>query len=111
MQLSVTQAKEIVLRPAGRLDASFGLELEHRLQALISAGQTVRLLVSLEALESIDSDGLMTLIEAFRLAQRHNQLLRFCAIPPELRIVFELTQLDRVFFAEDIEPQGLPLAA
>ena len=45
--------------------------------------------------EFIDSAGLMAIVSAFRLAQRLNKKLSVCCLSPSVRIIFELTQLDR----------------
>ena len=45
----------------------------------------------------MDSAGLMALIEAFRLAQELEKELSICSVAPSVRMIFELTQLDRVF--------------
>jgi len=41
-------------------------------------------------------EGLMALVTAFRLAQSQEKSFNICSIPPSVKIIFELTQLDRV---------------
>ncbi|NJR69733.1 MAG: STAS domain-containing protein [Synechococcales cyanobacterium CRU_2_2] len=116
MQFSLLSSATMMLRPSGHLDANYGLELEHRLAILVVNHSNRNLVLNLEAVESIDSAGLMTLVSAFRLAQRHNLALQLYAVPPSLKIVLELSQLDRVFSIHDAlheEPVAvaLPIAA
>lgn len=47
--------------------------------------------------ESIDSAGLMALVAALSLSQRLNKRFSLCAISHSVRIILELTQLDRAF--------------
>ena len=111
MQFVVLSSTKMLLRPSGHLDASYGLELERRLSSLVMSHPDRHLVLSLEAVESIDSAGLMTLVSAFRLAQRNSLALELCAVPPELKIVLELSQLDRVFSIDEQAPLAMPLAA
>ncbi len=116
MQFSVLSSATMVLRPIGHLDANYGLELERHLATFVVNHSDRKLILNLEAVESIDSAGLMTLVSAFRLAQRHNLSILLCAVPPTLKIVLELSQLDRVFPIHDaLHPERvsavLPVAA
>ncbi len=47
--------------------------------------------------ESIDSAGLMVLVSALSMAQRLNKRLSLCSVSHSVRMIFELTQLDKVF--------------
>ena len=109
MQLSVISPKTVVLRPSGHLNADYGLELEQQFESSLPGDQGRELILNLEAVESIDSAGLMTLVSAVRLAQRNNQALRLCAVPPALRIVLELSQLDQVLPIHERIPASSPL--
>ncbi len=111
MQFVVLSSTKMLLCPSGHLDASYGLELERRLGSLVMSHPDRQLILSLEAVESIDSAGLMTLVSAFRLAQRSSLAIQLCAVPPELKIVLELSQLDRVFPIHEQAPGPMPMAA
>lgn len=106
---SIASPKAVVLRPSGHLNADYGLELEQHFESSLPSYQGRELVLDLEAVESIDSAGLMTLVHAFRIAQRNNQALRLCAVPPALKIVLELSQLDRLLPIQDQAPTAAPL--
>ncbi|MGB3755469.1 MAG: STAS domain-containing protein, partial [Rivularia sp. (in: cyanobacteria)] len=55
-----------------------------------------RLLVDLKQVEHIDSAGLMALISSCKLAQSLQTRFSLCSVSPSLKIIIELTQLDRV---------------
>ena len=89
--------KITVVRPQGALNATNALEFERDLTtALAEDGNTV-LLVNLEAVESLDSAGLMALVSALKFAQSLERRFSLCAVSPSIRIIFEVTQLDSVF--------------
>lgn len=94
-----------VIRPQGCLNATNAWELERDLTtALAQDGNTI-LLVDLASVESIDSAGLMVLVSALKLAGRLGRSFRVGSVSPAIRIIFELTQLDRVFeiFGDETE--------
>jgi anti-anti-sigma factor len=55
------------------------------------------MLVDLEQVESLDSAGLMALVYSLKLAQALDIRFSICSVSPSIRIILELTQLDRVF--------------
>lgn len=86
-----------VVQPQGHLNATNATEFRSELTAAISANPSSTVLVDMENLDSMDSAGLMALVSAINLAQRQNQRFSLCSLSPSIRIIFELTQLDRVF--------------
>ena len=86
-----------VIQPQGHLNAANATEFRHQLTTAIATNPKAVVLVDMKQLDSMDSAGLMTLVSAFNLAQRQNQRFSLCALSPSIRIIFELTQLDRVF--------------
>jgi len=81
----------------GHLDASTATELTDRLTAAVESESASTVIVNMEKAESLDSAGLMALVSALRLAQRIGREFVLCSVSPAIRIIFELTQLDRVF--------------
>jgi anti-anti-sigma factor len=61
--------------------------------------------------ESLDSAGLIALVSALKQARQLQKRLCLFSVPPAIRILFELTQLDRAFEMVDELPQSLPMAA
>ncbi|WP_066377894.1 MULTISPECIES: STAS domain-containing protein [unclassified Anabaena] len=86
-----------VIRPQGYLNATNALELERDLSTTLSQDEVASLLVDLSTVESLDSAGLMALVSALKSAQSLGKGFRLYAVPPAIKIIFELTQLDQVF--------------
>jgi anti-anti-sigma factor len=97
MQAVLKNPKIRVIRPQGSINAANALELERDLSAALAHNETNLLIVSLEKVESLDSAGLMALVSALKLAQSIGKRFHLCCVSPSIRIIFELTQLDRVF--------------
>ncbi|MGD1903522.1 MAG: STAS domain-containing protein [Geitlerinemataceae cyanobacterium] len=85
----------------GHLDASSATELTNRLASAVRSESTSTVVVDMEKAESLDSAGLMALVSALRLAQDIGRQFVLCSVSPTIRIIFELTQLDRVFDLRD----------
>jgi len=103
----MTNAMAIV-QAQGSLNASnaqdFHLSLVERIQCDKSSG----LVVDMSRVESLDSAGLISLVSALKQARQLSKRFCLCAVPPTIRIIFELTQLDRVFeMIEDTSPAAL----
>ncbi len=97
MQAVLDYPKITVISPQGCLNAKNALEFETKLtKALAQEGISI-LLVNLERVESLDSAGLMALVSALKLAQKLGRRLSLCSVSQSLKIIFELTQVDRVF--------------
>jgi anti-anti-sigma factor len=45
----------------------------------------------------LDSAGLIALVAALQRSRMLGKQLYLCSVPPGIRMIFELTQLDRVF--------------
>jgi len=84
-------------RPEGFLSAANAAEFLERLTVEVKSSVNSALLVNMEAVEFMDSAGLMALIKAFRLAESLGHRFAICSIAPSVRIMFELTQLDKAF--------------
>jgi len=86
-----------IVQPEGHLNAANAAEFRGKLTAAVAANPKAVVLVDMKQLDYMDSSGLMTLVSAFKLAQSQNQRFSLCSLAPSIRIVFELTQLNRVF--------------
>jgi len=80
----------------GRFDAVSASKTKARLHELIAAGHT-RLLLNLQGMDFIDSEGLGVLVSCLRRTALENGTLRLADVPPFCRSIFELTGLTRVF--------------
>jgi len=101
MQKMTSALKPIVVQPPSVLNASnassFQVEL---LEAIASEpGQTIW--IDMSEVESIDSAGLMALVNGLTKAQALESEFHLCGVSSSARIVFELTQLDQIFTFSD----------
>jgi anti-anti-sigma factor len=100
----------LVVQPSGVLNAANASALQAQLSQQIATDTTPGLMVDMSRVESLDSAGLVSLISVLRLARGLQKRFCLCAVPPSIRIVLELTQLDRVFEIVDVDT-AMPLAA
>lgn len=84
-------------RPEGFLSAANAAEFLDRLTVEVKSSVNSALLVNMEAVEFMDSAGLLALIKGFRLAESLGHRFVICSLAPSVRIMFELTQLDKAF--------------
>jgi anti-sigma B factor antagonist len=89
-----------IIRPIGSLTAKSISRFNQELTAAISSDAD-ELLVDMGQVNHIDNDGLVALMNAFNSAQALGKRVSLHSLPPSVRIVFELTQLDRVFTVID----------
>jgi anti-sigma B factor antagonist len=97
MQTVLSYPKFTTIRPQGNLNAANALEFERDLISTLRDDLNTVLIVDLKEVESLDSAGLMALVSALKLAQTLQKTFRICSVSPAIRIIFEVTQLDRVF--------------
>lgn len=97
MNSNLLEHKFTTFQPQGYVSAANAGEFRQQLIEAVETSQDTSLLVDMKGVEFMDSAGLMALIEAFRLAQDKQRALSICSVTPPVRMLFELTQLDRVF--------------
>ncbi|MEM9922909.1 MAG: STAS domain-containing protein [Cyanobacteria bacterium P01_D01_bin.50] len=102
MQAIVDNPKITIIRPQGSLNAVNSVKLEQELSTALNPYNTI-VLIDLEKVDIIHSTGLMALVSGVRKAKQLEQRLCFCSVSPTHRIIFELTQLDKVFEIFDAE--------
>jgi anti-sigma B factor antagonist len=93
----VRPQNNVVICLQGHLNAANASNLQESLATAVLSEANATLLVDMSAVESLDSAGLMALVSTLSLAQRLDKRFGLCAVSPSIRIIFELTQLDRVF--------------
>lgn len=99
----------LVVQPSGVLNAANASALQAQLSEHITSKTAEGLMVDMSRVESLDSAGLVSLITVLRLARSLKKQFCLCSVPPSIRIVLELTQLDRVF--EVVDAASAPAAA
>jgi anti-sigma B factor antagonist len=85
------------IKPSGYITAANVREFQAELTATVTEKSASSFLVDMQQVEFLDSAGLMALVSAFRLSQKLNKRFTLCSLPASVQIVFELTQLDKVF--------------
>jgi anti-sigma B factor antagonist len=79
----------------GRLDAHQGKQVDQKLaEVMHSTNQTV---VNMSKVHFIDSTGLSVLVKGVKHHREKNGDLVLCELQQPVRIIFELTRLERVF--------------
>lgn len=104
MQFTLTRPQVIVNQPSGHLNAASAEAFRQELLNTVSCQDVSSILVDMAHVESLDSAGLMALVSALTASQQCNKRFALCNVSSRIRIIFELTQLDRVF--EMVENQS-----
>jgi anti-anti-sigma factor len=94
-----------IVQAHGSLNASNAKAFQVRLLEQIQHNHASGLAVDMSQVDSLDSAGLIALVAALKHARQRSKRLYLCAVPPAIRIVFELTQLDRAFEMLEEVPQ------
>lgn len=97
MQSLLIRPQAAIVRPCGSLNAANAAEFQQTLSAVVLSEQNDALIIDMSQVEALDSAGLMALVSTLNLAKANQKRLSLCSISTSVRIVFELTQLDRVF--------------
>ena len=85
-----------VLELTGRFDAYVAPPIDEWLERA-AAADPARVVVNLAGVTFVDSTALATLVQAMRRCRQQHGDLRLCGLQQPVRIIFDLTRLDRVF--------------
>jgi anti-sigma B factor antagonist len=98
MQLNIVEQGEIVKIEVNeeRMDAHNSGDLKERMLGLFDEGKC-NLVIDLSAVRFVDSSGLGALVSGFKNASARDGSLKLCGLQPQVRSMFELTRLHRVF--------------
>lgn len=98
MNLKIEQKENVIIISIReeRLDAHNSGELKAEMQRLFEEGNK-NLLVELKDVRFIDSSGLGALVSGFKNAISHQGALKLASLQPQVKSMFELTRLHRVF--------------
>lgn len=89
-----------------RLDAHNSGDLKIEMKRLFEEG-TKNILVDLKEVRFIDSSGLGALVSGFKNAISHQGNLKLATLQPQVKSMFELTRLHRVFEIYASAPEAL----
>ncbi len=91
-----TDSGVTVLAPSGRLDVVGAPALKEAVSEAMKQGQP-RLVIDMEGVTFVDSSGLGSVVSALKQVRTSKGDLRLAAPNQQVRVVLELTTLDRVF--------------
>lgn len=87
-----------VLQPSGSIVASRSQELRQKITEIVEGeNETKIVLVDFQDVTFMDSSGLGALVLAFKTLRAADRKLAVCSINEQVRILFELTGMDKVF--------------
>lgn len=85
-----------VIQPGGILDSTRTQELRDQIDLVIEQDVKV-ILVDLKEVSFMDSSGLGALVTSLKAVRAAGGKLCICSVNEQVRILFELTSMDRVF--------------
>ena len=88
--------KKVIFVQEDRLDAHNSEELKAEMNLLFAAG-AIELIIDLKDVRFIDSSGLGVLVSGFKNASTRQGSLKLSGLQAQVRSMFELTRLHRVF--------------
>jgi anti-sigma B factor antagonist len=86
----------LILELEGDFDSRSAVIAKDEIRSAIEAG-CKRILISMEGVDYIDSAGLGTLVSALKAAREHDGNVWLAGLTSHVKMVIELTRLDRVF--------------
>ncbi|HIK44239.1 MAG TPA: STAS domain-containing protein [Leptolyngbyaceae cyanobacterium M65_K2018_010] len=89
-----------VMAPAGILDSTKAEEFRQTVDQMLAHGADI-ILIDLQNITFIDSSGLGTLVVLLKKVRSFDRRLCICSINDQVRMLFELTSMDRVFETYD----------
>lgn len=90
------KATTVIYLNEERLDAHNSADLKVEIQRLFQGG-CLNLLIDLKSVRFIDSSGLGALVSGFKNATSNQGTLKLSSLQPQVKSMFELTRLHRVF--------------
>ncbi|MCU0568150.1 MAG: STAS domain-containing protein [Oculatellaceae cyanobacterium Prado106] len=85
-----------VIQPAGVLDGTQTHQFRGELDDIVNTGARV-ILIDLQNVTFMDSSGLAALVTAFKTVRSAGGKLCVCSVNQQVRMLFELTSMDRLF--------------
>ncbi len=85
-----------VLAPTGILDGTKSADIRGQVNSALAGGATT-LLMDLKDVTFVDSSGLGTLVSVLKKVRSQDCEMYVCSINPQVKMLFELTSMDRVF--------------
>jgi len=89
--------RSTIVKPSGSLTAMNSGDFQAELTLILRQPDTESLVVDMANIDFLDSAGLLLLVKSLRLAMSLGKNFCLCAISPSVKIIFEVTQLDKSF--------------
>lgn len=97
MPIALRQEGEIsIMALSGRFDALMAKEFKNRVSDLID-GRQLKIAIDMMAVDFIDSSGMGALVGSLKGVSKENGVMKVTGLSPEVRTIFELTRLHRIF--------------
>lgn len=101
MELIVRSTDNVkILELKGRFDTYTAGSVRQWLEEVTAAAMSAEptnIVVNLQGVDFVDSTALATLVQGVKTCRQHEGDLRLCEVQQSVRMVFELTRLDRFF--------------
>ena len=88
--------KILTIAPNGYVIAANVHKFKEELIQAVKSEEYSGLLVDFQQVKFVDSSGLMALVSAFKLAQSLDRRFSICSVGPAVKMILELSQLDKV---------------
>lgn len=95
----------LVIPPTMALPTPERQDWHNHLSERVLSDRAQTLMVDMSQMSFLDNAGLISLLTALRLAHHREKRLYLYSVPPSIRMVLELAQLDNLF--EIVEPLAL----
>ncbi len=97
MELNLRSADNVkILELAGRFDTYTAGEVRQWIDEAM-AEDPANIVVNMQGVDFVDSTALATLVQGVKNCRQRDGDLRLCEVQQSVRMVFELTRLDRFF--------------
>lgn len=86
-----------VLKIKGRFDAHEVTPVDEWFTEQVAESKSNCLVIDLEGVNFIDSTALSTMVRGLKICREKGGSLRICTLQQPVRVIFELTRLDKAF--------------
>lgn len=102
-----TETKMVnTVKISGRFDAHMVGRVQEELESYLKQQQS-RVVINLEAVKFIDTRALALLVTTMKRCRQGDGDLRLCALKQSVRIIFELTKLEKAFQIFETEAEAV----
>jgi anti-anti-sigma factor len=107
----IAESAVVVVRLNGDITAANSDEVRDQIASALSSRRFVDVAIDMGAVTRLEREGLMILVGAIAKAKEHQKHLTLYRVAPEVRIVLEMTQIDRLMTVLDDRMNDVAIAA